>query len=61
MDISSVSFFLVILAVNGLAVWLVAVPKVFGIEALSCQVTHKFIKCRNVKSRTISAIEATRC
>ena len=30
-------------------------------KALSCQVTQKFIKCRNVKTPAVSAIEATRC
>ena len=34
---------------------------VADLKALSCQVIQKFIKCRNAKTRTISAIEATRC
>ena len=30
-------------------------------EALSCQVTRKFIRCRNAETRTISAIKYTAC
>jgi len=30
-------------------------------EALSCQVTRKFIRCRNAEIPTISAIKYTAC
>jgi len=30
-------------------------------EALHCQVTRKFIRCRNAETRTISAIKYTAC
>jgi hypothetical protein len=30
-------------------------------EALSCQVTRKFIRCRNAETRTVSAIKYTAC
>ncbi len=30
-------------------------------EALSCQVTRKFISCRNAETRTVSAIKYTAC
>ncbi|MCK9611936.1 MAG: hypothetical protein PHR81_00965 [Bacteroidales bacterium] len=32
-----------------------------GFEALSCQVTHRFIKCRNAEIRTDSAIKYSAC
>ncbi len=41
---------------NGLAIVFVA-----DFEALSCQVTRKFIKCRNVEIRTVSAIKFIAC
>jgi len=39
-----------------MSVWLVA-----EFEALSCQVTLKFIRCRNAETRTITAIKYTAC
>jgi hypothetical protein len=34
---------------------------VADLEALPCQVTRKFIRCRNTETRTISAIKHTAC